>query len=213
MSERVADAASDHDPGTGWSMIVPAGGVLVVAGIPGAGKSTLIQRLYHGAPAPAPGRGAGPAGGRADDPLVLDSAQVRAALARRLGHLPYALYRPVVHTVHYWRIAAWTAGPRRNLVIHECGTRTWARRTVAALARLRRRPAHLVFLETSPAAALAGQHARGRVVPHRSFRRHERSWARMRAALQDGSLAREGWTFARGISREEAARLTEIRFE
>ncbi len=189
----------------GWVLAVPAGGILLVAGIPGAGKSTLIQRVFPADPAAGPPAGAGP--------VVLDSAQVRALLARRLGRLPYALYRPVVHTVHYWRIAAWTVGPRRDLVIHECGTRTWARRTVALLARLRGRPAYLVFLETPPAAALAGQHQRGRVVPHRSFQRHERSAERMRTALRNGSLTAEGWACARGITRDEAARLTRISFD
>lgn len=207
--------AADADlTDAGWVLTVPPGGILLVAGIPGAGKSTLLDRLFARPAISAPGAGAETAAGRmVDGPLVLDSAQVRSRLARRLSGLPYSVYRPLVHTLHYARIAAWTAGPRRDLVIHECGTRGWARRTVALLARLRRRPAYLVFLDTPPTVALAGQHERGRVIPRRSFERHERSWARMQAALRDGSLLREGWSCARAISRDEAARLTAICFE
>ncbi|WP_242424947.1 ATP-binding protein [Frankia sp. EI5c] len=211
------------------TLVLPAGGILLVAGIPGAGKSTLIHRLFQAAlpvpaqPAARP-RSRAAAGSRSGPravrrvppeagPMVLDSAQVRDVLARRLHLLPYSLYRPLVHTVHYARIAVWAAGPRRDLVIHECGTRGWARRTVALLARIRRRPAYLVFLETPPDTALAGQHQRGRIVPSRSFRRHERSWERLRDSLRDGSLVDEGWTWARAITRDEAALLTEVRFE
>jgi hypothetical protein len=147
----------------------PAGSVLLVAGIPGAGKSTLIGRLFGSTPS---------------DVLVLDSADVRAAFARRLGPaLPYRLYRPLVHTAHYARIAAWVLGPRRNLVVHECGTRDWVRRTVTALAALRLRPAHLLFLDTPPELALAGQRSRGRMIPTRPFRRHSRQSARLRRAI------------------------------
>jgi hypothetical protein len=207
----------------------PAGSLLLVAGIPGAGKSTLIGRLFGSAPS---------------DVLVLDSADVRAAFARRLGPaLPYRLYRPLVHTMHYARIAAWALGPRRNLVVHECGTRAWARRTVAALAALRLRPAHLLFLDTPPETALAGQHSRGRTVPTRPFRRHSRRSALLRRAIDAATagcspasapshplrlrraprlrrrrdaapdLRREGWASARRLSREQAERLTAIRFD
>lgn len=196
-----SEAASELASVAG-ELVLPTGSILLIAGIPGAGKSTLIQRLFD----PNAPRSAG-------WPVVLDSAQIRTALARRFGTwMPYALYRPVVHTTHYARIAARTVGPMRTLVVHECGTRDWARRTIAILARLRRRPAHLLFLDTAPAVALAGQRARGRVIPRRSFRRHQHSWARMRQAIGDRTLLREGWQSARGITRAEATCL-EIRFE
>lgn len=209
-----------------------AGSVLLVAGIPGAGKSTLIRRLFGTAPA---------------DVLVLDSADIRAALARWLGErMPYRFYRPLVHTVHYARIAAWTLGPCRNLVVHECGTRDWARRTLAALARARRRPAHLLLLDTAPEAALAGQRSRGRMVRTTSFVRHSRQQMLLERAVDamaaadagaaappaSGSgpacagaaragrrtarapdLQREGWTSARRLGRDEAAALRAIDFD
>ncbi len=207
----------------GTALHFRAGSVLLVAGIPGAGKSTLIHRLFGTAPA---------------DVLVLDSADIRAAFARRLGRgMPYRLYRPVVHTVHYARIAAWTLGPRRNLVVHECGTRDWARRTMALLAALRRRHAHLLFLDTPPEAALAGQRSRGRVVGTGSFLRHSRRWTRLRCAVDmtaappvAGSgatraeavrtrpsgvpdLRREGWASVRRLDRDDAAALRAIYFD
>lgn len=194
----------------------------MVAGIPGAGKSTLIHRLFDG-PAAQP------------NTVVLDSADVRATLARRFGRrVPYNVYRPAVHTLHYARIAAWTLlGPPRDLVVHECGTRDWARRTVARLAAVRGREAHLLFLDTSPEQALAGQRSRGRVVRTKAFVRHSHSWVRLRSAIDEAaatpagtssrarlvrrvtgapSLRREGWTSARSITRDQAAALTSIHF-
>jgi len=238
-----ADAADAGAGSAPWQTLVfPAGAILLIAGIPGAGKSTLIERLFGpsgppGAAAPnipnapdapntpdapgasnLPGAPDIPADGHPSrpghGPVILDSAQVRAWLARRLGSwLPYPVYRPLVHTIHYARIAAWAVGPHRSVIVHECGTRDWARRTVALLARLRHRPAHLLFLDTPPATALAGQYARGRVVPARSFRRHERAWSRLRTAVRAQALLREGWTSARGLTRDEAAAIAEIRFE
>jgi hypothetical protein len=224
----VREAPTLPEVSEAFELRYPTGSVLMVAGIPGAGKSTLIQRLFGA-----------PANRTAATAVVLDSAEIRAVLARWLGpRVPYAAYRPVVHTLHYWRIAAWTLGPRRNLVVHECGTRDWARRTIARLAATRRRQAHLLFLDTPPNLALAGQRSRGRVVPTQSFVRHSSSWTRLRSAVDEvvdpaigpaqdrlgrqrpvrrltraPSLRREGWTSARSITREQATALRAIRFD
>ena len=73
---------------------------------------------------------------------------------------------PLLYPGHYVRIAAAIAGGR-PAVIHSRGTLPIARRTIALLARLRGRPAHLVLLHADRATAEAGQRARGRTVAPR----------------------------------------------
>src|SRR5215216_1996980 len=76
---------------------------VVVAGIPGAGKTTFIAWTV-----------------RPGDARVLDSAQVRRRLRARLGRrVPYALYRPLVHALHLLRV--WRAlGGGEPVVVHDC---------------------------------------------------------------------------------------------
>ncbi|GIG61285.1 ATP-binding protein [Longispora fulva] len=156
-----------HDlrgPGEPTTLRYPAGAVLVVAGIPGAGKTTLLRRLFdltgrETGPVPLPGGG-----------WLLDSEQARNRWRRRLGgRVPYAAYRPVVHLTHYLAVyRAVRAG--RGVVLHDCGTRR------VLLRFLTGRPTHLIALDVPAAVARAGQHARGRRVRGRAFRRHDRAW-------------------------------------
>jgi predicted kinase len=128
--------------------------VVVVAGVPGAGKTTLIRRAVD-----------------RDRVLVLDTDDERAA--GRGGRLLYLR--------HYARIArALLLGPR-PLVIHSRGTRPAARRVIAVLARLRGRPAHLLLLDADRPAAEAGQRARGRVIASATMDREWSRWRRLRS--------------------------------
>ena len=70
---------------------------------------------------------------------------------------------PLLYPGHYARIAAAIAGGR-PAVIHSRGTHAFTRRTIALLARLRGRPAHLILLHADRESAEAGQRARGRTV-------------------------------------------------
>jgi hypothetical protein len=158
----------------------PADAVLVIAGIPGAGKSTLLHRLFdtrHEALRPAPG----PEGA-----AILDSHQVRTWWRRWLGHLPYPLWRPIVHLTYYQLI--WTAittvpGP---VIVHECGTRRLTRRLIRRWAASHRRALHLLLLDVEPAAALAGQRTRQRSTPPRSFTAHCRRWKHLITGINGG---------------------------
>ncbi|WP_223769908.1 AAA family ATPase, partial [Streptomyces huiliensis] len=132
-----------------------AGDLLVVSGLPGAGKSTLIRRVV-----PA-------LDGRGDPVRSVDSQDSRARLERRLRklplRLPYGAYRPLARLVHYahlWR--ALRSGA--SLVVHDCGQRGWVRRRLAREARRRGAALHVVLLAVEPGTALAGQRARGRTV-------------------------------------------------
>ncbi|MCQ8768779.1 AAA family ATPase [Streptomyces telluris] len=149
----------------------PAGDVLIVSGLPGSGKSTLIRRAVSVLDA--------------QDGVVwcVDSQDTRERLERHApGWLPYAIYRPFARLAHY-------AALRRALrstasaVVHDCGQRGWVRRWVARDARRRGGAAHLLLLDVPPGTALAGQAARGRGVSPYAFRRHRRAMARLLASV------------------------------
>ncbi|MFJ9697711.1 AAA family ATPase [Kitasatospora sp. NPDC101183] len=140
----------------------PAGDVLVVSGLPGSGKSTLMHRCVRA-------------------PLV-DSQQVRAEYAARLpARLPYALYRPLVRLAHYRRLrdAVLAGGP---LAVHDCGTLPWVRAWLCRAAARQGRRVHLLVLDADPAEARDGQRRRGQGVSRYAFTRHRRAVARLLAA-------------------------------
>ncbi|MFH8365448.1 AAA family ATPase [Streptomyces sp. NPDC018031] len=178
----------------------PVGDVVVVSGLPGSGKSTLMRRAVAGLD-----RQGGPV-------RRVDSHDTRERWEAALpGWLPYALYRPLARLAHY-------AGLRRalrsgaGLVVHDCGTLAWVRHWLARHARRRDRALHMVLLDVSPAVARDGQAARGRGVSGYAFRRHRRAVSRLVADAERGRLPR-GCASVVLLDRPAADRLRAIGFE
>jgi hypothetical protein len=132
--------------------------VVVVAGVPGAGKTTLIRRAVD-----------------RERVRVVDTEDRREAGRRQ----------PLLYLGHYARIVAAVAG-RRPAVIHSRGTHAALRRAIAVLARLRGRPAYLVLLDVDRAEAEAGQRARGRAVGARELHSQLARWRRLMAQTPTG---------------------------
>ncbi|HTX70518.1 MAG TPA: AAA family ATPase [Thermoleophilia bacterium] len=156
--------------------------VVLLVGIPGAGKTTLIDR----------------AGVNSPDWIVLDPDRIRRRLSPALRRLPipYPLY--VVGIV--------VAISRHTRVLVESrGTYAWLRRLVTACARVRRRRAVLVLLDASSEAAVAGQVRRGRVVPARIMRLFISDWSALLDGARSGALAAEGWSDVRILTRAQAS--------
>nr|WP_208948741.1 AAA family ATPase [Streptomyces subrutilus] len=144
-----------------------AGDIVVVSGLPGGGKSTLIKR-------------AAAEGG------AIDSQDTRERWERRMpAGLPYGAYRPLVRAAHYWGL--WRIlRSGASVVVHDCGTQAWVRGLLAAVARRRGRALHLLLLDSSPQEALAGQAARGRRVSAYAFARHRGAVARLLREAEAG---------------------------
>ncbi len=164
--------------------------LVVVGGLPGSGKTTLLERL-----------------GDVPGAVVLDSA----GATRRWGRLPvpYRALRPLAHLEHHARIAlAVLVAAPGGVVVHDTATRAAERRWLLGLARIARRPAHLVLLDVDPVTAHAGQVARRRAVPERSRRRHAARWGALREHAASGRLPGEHWSSVRLLDRTAADALT-----
>ncbi|GAJ79447.1 hypothetical protein NBRGN_011_00080 [Nocardia brasiliensis NBRC 14402] len=162
----------------------PATAALVVAGLPGAGKSTVLRRFF-GTDTDAEQPCGGPEGS-----VVLDSLQVRNRLRHRLGWLPYALWRPVVHVAHFAGIHAALRDTDGPVVIHDCATVGWARRVISFWAAGYGRELHVILLDVPATVAKAGQHARGRRSNRMTFVLHCFRWRQLMDRLRSGQTMR-----------------------
>ncbi|MER6299490.1 AAA family ATPase [Kitasatospora sp. NPDC001539] len=170
----------------------PPGDLLVVTGLPGSGKSTLMRRSVRA-------------------PLV-DSQQVREEYAARLpGRLPYALYRPLARIAHYRRLrrAVLDGGP---LAVHDCGTLPFVRAWLIRTAARQGRRVHLLLLDVDPAEALAGQRRRARGVSRYAFARHRAAAGRLRRRLLGARRPPAGCASAVVLDRSAARALRVIDF-
>jgi predicted kinase len=181
---------------TARTLRFPPGDLVVVSGLPGSGKSTLIRRTVLAAGAVH----------------RVDSQDTRERWQRRLpGRIPYGLYRPFARVAHY-------AGLRRSLaaggsvVVHDCGTQSWVRRWLAADARRRGRGLHIVVLDVPAPVALTGQAERGRSVSRYAFARHRRAVARLLADAEAGRLP-AGCASVVLLDRDAAGALRSVAFE
>ncbi|MFJ3904651.1 AAA family ATPase [Streptomyces sp. NPDC090025] len=168
-----------------------AGDVVVVSGLPGAGKSTLMGRAAQG--------------------RAIDSQDTRERWEARLPRfLPYAVYRPLARLAHY-------AGLRRALragagvIVHDCGTQSWVRGWLAREARRRGAALHLILLDVDPGTARDGQLARGRGVSAYAFARHRRAVGRLVRTAEEGALP-PGCASVTLLDRDAADTLRKIGF-
>ncbi|MFF2727094.1 AAA family ATPase [Streptomyces sp. NPDC058008] len=168
-----------------------AGDVVVVSGLPGSGKSTLIRRTAR--------------------EHAIDSQDARERWAAVLpGLFPYGLYRPLVRAAHYAGLRrALRAG--RPVVVHDCGTQAWVRRWLGREAARRGGTLHLLLLDVTPGVARQGQRERGRGVSGYAFARHRRAVARLLRDTESGLLP-PGCASAVLLDREAAAAIGRITF-
>lgn len=125
--------------------------------------------------------------------VVLDSEQVRAKLRSVLpASVPYRWYRPLVHALHRARIAWECAVAPGPVIAHEPSTRSTTRAMLVAFGWLTGRRRILVWLHVDPREALDGQHARGRLIRKRSFKKHVQRALRMHVSLRRGEKP-AGW--------------------
>ncbi|MDF2704543.1 MAG: hypothetical protein K0R62_195 [Nonomuraea muscovyensis] len=165
-------------PPAAGTLRYPGGALVILTGLPGAGKSTLLRRLYG-------------LDGTEDVPVavggvtVIDSAQSRAWWGGRPAWAPKPVRTALVFATHVWRIRrALRAG--QAVVAHNRGCGPVVLRAFAWLAGRSGAAFHLLLLDATAEAALAGQRARGRVVPARTFAAHRRRWAALVTRARSG---------------------------
>ncbi|GAA2100219.1 AAA family ATPase [Brevibacterium salitolerans] len=169
----------------------PATPVVLLAGVPGAGKSRALRVIARARP----------------EVRLADPDRMRLRLSRLAPALPYSAARPIVHTLAHLAVLTQLLRPSGTpLVIHDPGTRRWSRRLILRLALRRGLLPAILCIDIGREEALAGQHARGRVVRPAAFEAHWRRWQELRArVLAGGELSPgEEWPEARLVTRATA---------
>lgn len=174
----------------------PPGDIVILSGLPGGGKSTLLRRIT--APTGVLHR--------------VDSQDVRARWERLARWVPYGLLRPLVRAEHYLRLWWVLRGTGDSVAVHDCGQWGWVRRWLGWEAGRRGGRAHLLLLDVSPQEASAGQRERRRHVSSWAFDRHRRAMAVLRGELAAGRLP-PGCSSALVLDRLAAATLRRVCFE
>lgn len=165
--------------------------LVLIGGLPGAGKTRLLARLLEHAPAEVQG---------------LDSEQVTTRLYRLGLRLPYRLLRPVVHALHRVRVRWVLRGRRPVVVLTDPLTSARRRDSVLRSARRAGREIRLVLVDVDPAEALRGQAERRRGLGPRAMARHVRQW---RTALAEARASgRLSGVPATVVARPAAASVT-----
>ncbi|MGW8551948.1 AAA family ATPase [Streptomyces tubercidicus] len=195
----VVDLRGERRPPGPTELRFPAGDLVVVSGLPGSGKSTLMHRLVPSLD------------GRGGAVHRIDSQDMRERWERgRLRRLPYGLYRPLVRAAHYLALGrALRSGD--SVVVHDCGTLAWVRRWIARSALRGGRGAHLVLLDVAPEVALSGQESRGRGVSGYAFARHRGAVGRLVGDAESARLP-EGFCSAVLLDRRAAGALETATF-
>ncbi|MER5476152.1 AAA family ATPase [Streptomyces sp. NPDC002734] len=167
---RVRDLRGGPGGVAGEQLTFGAHDVVVVTGLPGSGKSTMMRRVVG------------------EDAVRVDSQDTRDRWDARMPRsLPYAVYRPLVRLDHYAGLRRALRGPR-PVVVHDCGTQRWVRSWLGRAARRRGGAMRLVLLDVSAGEALQGQRARGRGVSRYAFARHRRAVGQLLADVRDRGL-------------------------
>ena len=161
--------------------------VVLVIGIPGAGKSTLINRATS-----------------SSHWTVVDPDRFRDGLPRALRRLPgpYPLYVFAV-------VAA--IARHTQVVVESRAANVWLRWLVVAWARVRGRDAVPILLNASAGEAQAGQIGRERrVEPAGAMRLHTTGWTRLLDAARSGALAAHGWSRVVILDRAQASNVDSL---
>jgi len=167
---------------------VPRRSFVLVAGIPGAGKSSMLARR------PIAARGA----------VVLDSDPIREWLRAKLPDgTPYRWYRGLVHLWHRVQIVLAVLSTLGPVVVHMPATGAFTRFALVALAMLAWRRPYLVWVHAEPAEARRGQRDRGRVLRRSCFERHARLGAAFVMRLRAGHQP-PGWHRVILVDRRQA---------
>lgn len=163
---------------------------MLVAGIPGAGKSRLLRGLRT--------TGA--------EPAVLDSDLVRERMEARLpAGTAYRWYRPLVHLCYRFQVLLAMFGLVGPLVVHLPATGVVTRAAMLVVAVLALRRPYLIWLDVDPTEARRGQFSRGRVLGERCFKRHARRGTEFVRRLREGYRP-PGWSGVLVLDRRQAGR-------
>ncbi len=166
--------------------------LVLIGGLPGAGKTRLLTRLLDG-----DGDGGAIRG--------LDSQYVAERLRDSGVRLPYRLLRPAVHAWHRPAVRRAIRGQAPVVLVTDPLTSARRRAALVAAGRRSGRRVRVLLLDVPPEAAVRGQELRNRTVGARSMARHDRGWrSLLRLATTAGV---EGADDTVVLGRDEADRL------
>lgn len=176
-----------------WEIHYEAGALVVVGGLPGAGKTWLLDRLG----------------------LDVEVVSAESEIIRRFGPTPAWEWVSFSDAIG-WALERTEEGlsEGRPMILESVALFEGPRRAALHIAAMQDRPAHLLYLQCPPEIARRGQRRRGRVLPGRIWRSYVRESGEPRSPEHGPQelAEREGWASVLVVDREAADELSDIVF-